>query len=174
MKRLRAAVGKFTLGAGHKRLASQYAADTSPIMAWVRSEMVVHRRADPGDLPPEFVLPRRMSASARRTPTNVYVEWCESHDVEPTRPAWFGRDLKTLIPKLQEGRETDERVYVYKGLVDRCILVPDPVSGSAGEQEEDATVSDCTTDKDARTRSKTAGRWRFSGHPGIWIVLPNF
>ena len=90
LKRLRAAVGKFTLGEGHKRLASQYAADTSPIMAWVRSEMVVHRRADPGDLPPEC-LTRENVSIGKSDAYDLYVAWCENHDIEPTRPAWFGR-----------------------------------------------------------------------------------
>ena len=118
LKRLRAAGGRFTLGDGHKRLASQYAADTSPIMAWVRSEMVVHRRADPGDLPPEC-LTRENVSIGKSDAYDLYVVWCEGHDIEPTRPAWFGRDLKTLIPKLQEGRDTradGSRVHVYRGI----------------------------------------------------------
>ncbi len=120
LKRLRAAGGKFTLGAGHKRLAAQYAADTSPIMAWVRSEMVVHRRADPGDLPPECLTRENVSIGKSDAYDSV-LRWCESHDVEPTRPAWFGRDLKTLVPKLQEGRDTradGSRVHAYRGI--RC------------------------------------------------------
>ncbi|MHB1423097.1 MAG: hypothetical protein ACYC3I_07875 [Gemmataceae bacterium] len=81
LKRLRAAGGRFTLGAGHKRLASQYAADTSPIMAWVRSEMVVHRRADPGDLPPEC-LTRENVSIAKSDAYDLYCAWCERHDIE--------------------------------------------------------------------------------------------
>jgi putative DNA primase/helicase len=131
LKRLRTAVGKFTLGDGHKRLASQYAADTSPIMAWVRSEMAVHRRADPGDLPPEC-LTRENVSIAKSDAFDLYVEWCESHDIEPTRPAWFGRDLKTLIPKLQEGRDTKPdgaRVHVYRGIGIRPANSPNDKQG---------------------------------------------
>jgi putative DNA primase/helicase len=139
LKRLRAAGGKFTLGAGHKRLASQYAADTSPIMAWVRSEMVVHRRADPGDLPPECLTSASVSIG-KTDAYELYVEWCESHDIEPTRPAWFGRDLKTLIPKLQEGRDTKadgSRPMVYRGIGVRASQTPD---------EDQTKMSDCKAD----------------------------
>lgn len=132
LRRLRAAGGRFTLGEGHKRLAGQYAADTSPIMAWVRSEMVVHRRADPGDLPPEC-LTRENVSIAKSDAYDLYCDWCESHDVEPTRPAWFGRDLKTLVPKLQEGREGNARVYVYKGIGIRQSSTPDPEKHGRGD-----------------------------------------
>ncbi len=130
LKRLHAAGGKFTLGAGHKRLATQYAADTSPIMAWVRSEMVVHRRADPGDLPPEC-LTRDNVSIGKSDAYDLYCEWCESHDIEPTRQAWFGRDLKTLIPTLQEGKDTKpdgSRVHVYRGIGGRPEKLPDDES----------------------------------------------
>ena len=138
LKRLRAAVGRFTLGDGHKRLAEQYAADTSPIMAWVRSEMAVHRRADPGDLPPEC-LTRENVSIGKSDAYDLYCAWCESHDIEPTRPAWFGRDLKTLIPKLQEGRDTKadgSRVHVYRGI---------GVRGAGPPDDKHGIKSDCTT-----------------------------
>jgi len=131
LKRLRAAGGRFTLGDGHRKLASQYAADTSPIMAWVRSEMVVHRRADPGDLPPECLTGQSVSIG-KSDAYDLYCLWCEGHDIEPTRPAWFGRDLKTLIPKLQEGRDTlsdGSRVRVYRGIGVRPADLPDDKPG---------------------------------------------
>jgi len=137
LRRLRAAVGRFTLGDGHRRLAGQYAADTSPIMAWVRSEMVVHRRADPGDLPPEC-LTRENVSIAKSDAYDLYCAWCEGHDIEPTRQAWFGRDLKTLIPKLQEGRDTradGSRPMVYRGIGVRPCNSPDETPGKH---------SDCT------------------------------
>ncbi len=139
LRRLRAAGGRFTLGEGHKRLAAQYAADTSPIMAWVRSEMVVHRRADPGDLPPECLTAESVSI-AKSDAYDRYTAWCDLHDIEPTRPAWFGRDLKTVIPKLQEGRDTREngsRPMVYRGLGLRRAAGPDDGSAETG----------CTTEK---------------------------
>ena len=154
LKRLRVAGGKFTLGDGHKRLASQYAADTSPIMAWVRSEMAVHRRADPGDLPPEC-LTRENVSIGKSDAYERYVEWCESHDIEPTRPAWFGRDLKTLIPKLQEGRDTN-RAYIYRGLGIRMATSPD-----------DQTFEfDCTTDKKLVPSRNGRAEPPSPGHPG--------
>jgi P4 family phage/plasmid primase-like protien len=154
LKRLRAAVGRFTLGDGHKRLASQYAADTSPIMAWVRSEMVVHRRADPGDLPPECLSTESISI-AKSDAYDLYCAWCESHDIEPTRPAWFGRDLKTLIPKLQEGRDT-KRAYIYRGLGIRQTTSPD-----------DQTFEyDCTTDKKPVSSKNDGAEPSHPGHPG--------
>ncbi len=142
LKRLRAAVGRFTLGAGHKRLANQYAADTSPIMAWVRSEMVVHLRADPGDLPPEC-LTRENVSIGKSDAYDLYCAWCESHDIEPTHPAWFGRDLKTLIPKLQEGRDTKadgSRVHVYRGISIRPANSPDHKPGIKSECTTPQTV----------------------------------
>jgi len=153
LKRLRAAGGKFTLGDGHRKLASQYAADTSPIMAWVRSEMVVHRRADPGDLPPECITSASVSIG-KSDAYERYCLWCESHDIEPTRPAWFGRDLKTLIPKLQEGRES--RAYIYRGLGIRQATSPD---GNTFEY-------DCTADKKRDLSQNGRAEPIRPGHPG--------
>ena len=107
-------------------------------MAWVRSEMVVHRRADPGDLPPEC-LTRENVSIGKSDAYDLYCAWCESHDIEPTRPAWFGRDLKTLIPKLQEGRDTradGSRPMVYRGIGVRAASSPD---------DEPGIKSDCTS-----------------------------
>ena len=92
--------------------------NTSPIMAWVRSEMVVHRRADPGDLPTECLTNETVSIGKTDAYDN-YVDWCDEHDIEPTSVRWFGRDLKTLIPKIKEGRETSAdgfRPMVYRGM----------------------------------------------------------
>ena len=138
LKRLRAAGGKFTAGEGHKRLASQYAADTSPIMAWIRSEMVVHRRADPGDLPPECLTGENVSIG-KTDAYDSYCEWCDCHDVEPASVRWFGRDLKTLIPKIKEGRETASdgfRPMIYRGI---------GVRTRRSEDDDDTKISGCTT-----------------------------
>ncbi len=141
LKRLRAAGGKFTIGDGHRRLASQYTADTSPIMAWVRSDMVVHRRADPGDLPAECLTNEAVSI-AKPDAYDLYVEWCDTHDIEPASVRWFGRDLKTLIPKIREGRETSVdgfRPMVYRGIGVRtqCTKVDDDtkISGCAANNQ---------------------------------------
>ena len=159
LKRLRAAGGKFTLGDGHKRLASQYAADTSPIMAWVRSEMVVHRRADPGDLPPECLTAESVSIG-KTDAYERYVEWCEGHDVEPTSIRWFGRDLKTLIPKLQEGRETGSegfRQHVYRGLGVRKQRTPD---------DDETKKSECTADNNPSPSQNGVAALSLSGQSG--------
>ena len=140
LKRLRAAGGKFTIGDGHKRLANQYAADTSPIMAWVRSEMVVNRRADPGDLPPECLTNESVSIG-KTDAYDHYVEWCDAHDIEPASVRWFGRDLKTLIPKIKEGRETSSdgfRPMMYRGLGVRTCRITD---------DDDTKTSGCTTNQ---------------------------
>ncbi len=137
LKRLRAAGGKFTIGDGHKRLANQYAADTSPIMAWVRSEMVVHRRADPGDLPQECLTNESVSIG-KTDAYDIYVDWCDAHDIEPASVRWFGRDLKTLIPKIKEGRETScdgLRPMMYRGLGVRTCRTTD---------DDDTKTSGCT------------------------------
>jgi hypothetical protein len=74
---------------------------------------------------------------------------------QPVRaPAWFGRDLKTLIPKLQEGREN--RVYIYRGLGVRQPTLP----------EELTFEFDCTADKNlVPSRNGRAEPIR-PGHPG--------
>lgn len=154
LKRLRAAGGKFTLGDGQRRLASQYAADTSPIMAWVRSEMVVHRRADPGDLPPECLTAQNVSIG-KSDAYDLYCLWCEAHDIEPTRPAWFGRDLKTLIPKLQEGRDTlsdGSRPMVYRGIGVRIARTPNDNPGI----ESDCAANNLTATALAPAQNGTA------------------
>jgi len=159
LKKLRAANGRFTQGDGHKRLANQYAADTSPIMAWIRSEMAVHRRADPGDLPPGCLTGLNVSIG-KSDAYERYVMWCEGHDIEPTRPAWFGRDLKTLIPKLQEGRDTKadgSRVHVYRGLGVRPPCLPD------GEPDIESA---CTADKDPAPFTNKVGSLSLSGQSG--------
>lgn len=159
LKRLREAGGRFTLGNGHRKLASQYAADTSPIMAWVRSEMVVHRRADPGDLPPECLTGQNVSI-AKSDAYERYVLWCEGHDIEPTRPAWFGRDLKTLIPKLQEGRDTKSdgsRPMIYRGIGVRTCVTPD---------DNLPKKSDCTTNRIPVPSSNGAAGLSLSGQSG--------
>jgi len=159
LKRLRAAGGKFSLGAGHKRLASQYTADTSPIKAWVRSEMVVHRRADPGDLPPECLTNENVSIG-KSDAYDLYVDWCDSNDIEPTRQAWFGRDLKTLIPKLQEGRETSvngSRPMVYRGIGVRASVKPD---------HDETKNSGCTTNKTVDPAVNGAVGLSLSGQSG--------
>lgn len=159
LKRLREAGGRFTLGDGHRKLASQYAADTSPIMAWVRSEMVVHRRADPGDLPPECLTSANVSIG-KSDAYERYVLWCEGHDIEPTRPAWFGRDLKTLIPKLQEGRDTKadgSRPMIYRGIGVRTCVTPD---------DNQPKKSDCTTNKMPVPYSNGAAGLSLSGQSG--------
>jgi len=159
LKTLRAANGRFTLGDGHKRLASQYAADTSPIMAWVRSEMAVHRRADPGDLPPECLTSASVSIGKTEA-YDRYVLWCEAHDIEPTRPAWFGRGLKTLIPKLQEGRDTKadgSRAMIYRGIGVRNSTTPDVAQPKK---------SDCTTDNNHAPAPNSVGVLSLSGQSG--------
>ena len=168
LKRLRSAGGKFTVGDGHKRLASQYAADTSPIMAWVRSEMVVHRRADPGDLPPECLTAERVSIG-KTDAYDLYCDWCERHDVEPTSLRWFGRDLKTLIPKLLEGREGNARVYIYKGIGVRHSTMPDPTKKGTSESCEPGNANrlvDKTTEKLLELDQKLAMTGISPGHPG--------
>lgn len=154
LKKLRAAGGKFTLGDGHKRLASQYAADTSPIMAWVRSEMVVHRRADPGDLPPECLTSASVSIG-KMDAYDSYCDWCDAHDIEPTRQAWFGRDLKTLIPKLQEGRDAN-RTYIYRGLGVRPVRSSDDQPFGNG----------CTTHRNVSLSQSGRAELPCPGHPG--------
>ncbi len=159
LKRLRAAGGRFTLGDGHKRLASQYAADTSPIMAWLRSEMAVHHRADPGDLPHEC-LTRENVSIGKSDAYDLYCAWCENHDIEPTRPAWFGRDLKTLIPKLQEGQDTradGSRPMVYRGIGVRTCRTPD---------DDQPQKSGCATDNNPAQPSNVAGLLSLSGQSG--------
>jgi P4 family phage/plasmid primase-like protien len=173
LKRLRAAVGRFTLGDGHKRLASQYAADTSPIMAWVRSEMVVHCRADPGDLPPEC-LTRESVSIGKSDAYDLYCAWCESHDIEPTRPAWFGRDLKTLIPKLQEGRDTKPdgaRVHVYRGIGIRPTNSVDHKPGI--ESECTALQTALTPSQNGVAELSLSGQSGQSGHLDCFLQLLN-
>ncbi len=69
----------------------------------------VHHRADPGDLPPECLTNENVSIG-KTDAYDLYVEWCDANDVEPASVRWFGRDLKTLIPKIKEGRETRQMV----------------------------------------------------------------
>jgi putative DNA primase/helicase len=159
LRRLRAVGGRFTLGGGHKRLAAQYAADTSPIVAWVRAEMVVHRRADAGDLPPECLTAEGVSIT-KSDAYDRYAAWCEAHDIEPTRPAWFGRDLKTLIPKLQEGRDTradGSRPMVYRGL---------GIRRAGGPDDHGSVKAGCTTDKHPALSQNGAGASSLSGQSG--------
>ena len=159
LKRLRLAGGKFTVGDGHKRLASQYAADTSPIMAWIRSEMVVHRRADPGDLPPEC-LTKEFVSIGKTDAYESYCDWCDCHDVEPASVRWFGRDLKTLLPKIKEGRESTSdgfREHVYRGIGIRKSLNPD---------DDQSKQSGCTTDHNPIPSENGAESLSLSGQSG--------
>ena len=118
LERLRSNGGKFTLGTSHELLATQYSTETSPILAWIKSEVLVHKSLNSGDLPEECLTSERNSLPKVDAFDN-YLEWCSLYDIEPSKQSWFGRDLRTVLPKLTEERVANvhgARISCYRGI----------------------------------------------------------
>src|SRR6185312_10452163 len=89
-----------------------------------------------------------------------------------TRPAWFGRDLKTLIPKLQEGRDTEpdgSRPMVYRGIGVRPTNLPDHKPGFESEYTaNNLTANALTPSQNGAAVLSLSGQ---SGHLDCFVQL---
>jgi P4 family phage/plasmid primase-like protien len=145
LKRLRVNNGKFTLGAKHRNISQQFSADTSPVLAWLQSEMVVWRRLNPGDLSEEMCVDTEPTVTKDEA-YRSFVDWCERNNVTPRASVWWGRDLLGILPKVRDCQITNadgRRVRSFKGIGVRSDMPPKP---PAVEVPKPAEVKPCLQD----------------------------
>jgi phage/plasmid-associated DNA primase len=113
LRRLRAN-GVFTLPSAHHRMATQFAASTTPVLSFVKSELIVWEKINPGDLDhtaPDCPQVKKADLYKR------YATWSAKMDLEEKGDVWFARDLRAVLPKLTDSqRASGERVWVGVGL----------------------------------------------------------
>lgn len=119
LKRLRANNGKFSVGESSRSLSSQFTAETSPTLGWVKQRTLVSSAINPGDLPSECITDKLEVSVIKDEAYADYRSWCEEWDVAPTTLTWFCRDLKTILPKLKEQRIKSATGIIrsYRGLM---------------------------------------------------------
>jgi len=132
LKRLREQQ-RFTVGESHHRVFDEYTQDTSPILAWLRSQMLVHRAIDPGDLPADCLTSEKQFVG-RQDAHDAFCSWCDENDLPQKSIQWFGSELKTILPKLNPNPSDKEkfpdgsRRRVYYGIGLRQPVSRDQIS----------------------------------------------
>lgn len=73
--------------------------------------------ASSGDLPDDCLVDANVTVS-KAIAHSEYCEWCLEHDIRPPGIVHFGRDIKTVLPKLVNTRQRTGvgRDTVYGGL----------------------------------------------------------
>jgi phage/plasmid-associated DNA primase len=79
--------------------------------------LVVQRSYAPGNLKAEFT--DEPITITREECYNLYFDWCKDHDKNPAAIEYFGKDLRTVLPKINKDKKVSvdgKRVRVFDGI----------------------------------------------------------
>lgn len=117
LMRLRANGGRFSQCRGHDDLHADFVRATSPVLAWIRAEMVVSKWANPGTLPKDCIVKETVTLEKQRA-FELFSDWCENNDIQEKDKKWFGANLKSCLPKIEEfqPRINGVQTWSWKGI----------------------------------------------------------
>jgi putative DNA primase/helicase len=111
--------GGFTLPETHKTLMDDFDRGASPVAAFIEDCLAIQRQYDPGDLPKATVVDETVWIERERC-YQLYEAWCVDNGIAASNRAYFGQDLRNLIPKIPEknSKQTVNGVQkrVYRGI----------------------------------------------------------
>jgi putative DNA primase/helicase len=111
--------GGFTLPETHKSLLDDFDRGASPVAAFIEDCLAIQWAYYPGDLPKATVVDEPLWIERERC-YQLYESWCVENSISASNRAYFGQDLRTLLPKVPDknSKQTVNGVQkrVYRGI----------------------------------------------------------
>jgi putative DNA primase/helicase len=133
LARLRANGRRFTGGRLTDSVSRQLAIQSAPVRVFARERLVVQSGYEAGES--GLTVSDQPVQVAKADLYTAYSLWAEANDLTPTSLNWVVRDLKTLLPGLENVRPTGPHGTRYNALsgVALRVVSPDAVPGPLGE-----------------------------------------